>query len=106
MSTIELLTKWEAFIGKVEQGYSLTIYDYTNELTLRGLLLQASTATTPLSTAESNRLKELDQRFRIATQEAERPITPGFAGGRWWYYRIPLKRCGELLDDLREEGHL
>ena len=104
--TSKLLAKWGTFVARVERGYTLTIYDYTNELAVRDLLSQADATSALPSTADLTELDKLDERFRAATRENTRPIMPGFAGDPWWYYRIPLKLCGELLSDLRHEGQI
>jgi len=43
-----------------------------------------------------------DKRFEAATEEAARPL--GVAYTTWWWQRVPLRRVGELAQDLRAQS--
>jgi hypothetical protein len=47
---------------------------------------------------------EDDRRFTAATEEAARPL--GATRTTWWWQRVPVRRTGELADDLAAFGHL
>lgn len=100
------LRRWAAFVRQVETGYDDTIYDYTNDLSVRDLLEEQLA---PLSPADGEALRaELhpwDQRFEAATRPSIRPVAPGVKDReRPWWFRIPLKLSEELASDLRSEG--
>ena len=93
----ERVAAWEALVEEVEQGYDMTVDDYTNDLAVRAWLEQAR----PLVTARVQssldaRLPPLDARFRSATVPAARKM-PGAGDG--WFYRLPRVLLGELAED-------
>lgn len=106
MSFPQMVRRWDSFIREVERGYDASIYEYTNELSVRDIIARALELAPP-AVAEKleSHLKPLDERFLGATSESDRPLSFADTAGlsRWWY-RVPL-RCGsELADDLRSEG--
>lgn len=99
LSLNEALDGWESFVGVVEAGYSLTIDDYTNDLSIRAWPENARESLTPLiATSMDERLRETDARFRAATDELHRQL-PG-APDRWWGRRLPKLLVGELFEDV------
>jgi hypothetical protein len=101
-----LYQRWSDFVRQVERGYDASIYDYTNDLSVRDIfediLRQVGGSTREkLITA----LQPWDARFDQATTEAARAllISKTATGGPWWR-RIPLKLLAELEADLRSEG--
>jgi hypothetical protein len=101
-----LYGRWSDFVREVERGYDASIYDYTNDLSVRDMvediLLSVGDSTREkLNTA----LQPYDSRFYQATTEAVRAllISKAATGGSW-RRRIPLKLHGELEADLRAEG--
>lgn len=101
-----LLHAWASFVRRVETGYALSIYDYTNDLSTRDLLEEAL-PNLPLAEGEASRarLSEWDLRYEQATRPSVRPLAPGIQdGARAWWFRIPLRLGGELESDLRDEG--
>jgi hypothetical protein len=103
-----LIDRWGCFAVQVEQGYNLTIYDYTDDLSTRDLLEDIlNQVPAPLRKRLLAQIEAWDNRFRQATTESERPLRPRRAGApRWWWFRIPKKIDGELGADLRAEGVL
>jgi hypothetical protein len=103
-----LLERWASFVREVEGGYNESIYEYTNDLSVRDVIAKAM-ARSPHTIIEkiSDYLGSLDKRFSIATFEIDRPLSFGSDTdlGRWWY-RVPTKRGSELTDDLRSEGFI
>ena len=102
----QLLGRWAAFVRQVETGYDDSIYDYTNDLSVRDLLEERLS---PLPSAEAEALRAdlrpWDERFEAATRPSIRPLAPGVKDrGRAWWFRVPLKLADELASDLRSEG--
>jgi hypothetical protein len=95
----EQVDAWQHVVESVEQGYTLTIDEYINDLAVRGWLDQArSLMTRPIVLSLDNRLAALDERFMDATTTPRRHI-PG-AGPEWWY-RVPRVLVGELGEDVQ-----
>lgn len=105
LSLDELLHKWRDVVRHVERGYDGSIYEYTNDLSVRDLLERIL-----ISAPQSLREKLLvvlhpwEDRFNGATREVSRPVAPGRVqeAFRWWF-RIPIRMGGELENDLRSE---
>jgi hypothetical protein len=106
MSLSQMLRRWSSFVREVELGYSESIYDYTNELSVRDLIARVLELAPPaVSEKLESHLNPIDERFLGATSESNRPLSLSDATGlsRWWY-RIPIKCGSELAGDLRSEG--
>jgi hypothetical protein len=101
---------WERFVADVEQGYRLTIYDYTNDLTLREILGRALSAARGWPRRKLTAfLDATDARFKAATVTATKPVFPGAYlrnPTAWWYMRVPTKLTGELKRSVEAEGIL
>lgn len=102
----EMLRCWDSFVGKVEHGYSLTGYDYVNDLATRDMLDEVMSAAPPALRDRLARgaLDRLDERFREATREVAKPLsiaTP--ERPRWWWFRFPKDVSGELAGDLLDQ---
>ncbi len=98
-----LLTGWRKFVEAVETGYTLTGYDYVNDLSTRDsleeLLIAAREPLGPKLTHEI--VTPLDERFRAATRALPRPLRLGGSDqARWWWFRVPNDLTGELAADL------
>ena len=107
MNFPQLLSQWRRFVLAVEEGYQLTIYDYTNDLSTRDLLEKmVQQAPCGLLSRLKAQLAEWDRRFLAATRRVKRPLLPALEGEPldWWWYRVPKKPGRELLEDLRQEG--
>ena len=97
-----LLQDWSRFVTEVERGYDDSIYEYTNDLSVRARLERVVAGASPGLRAQLERaLAEDDRRFTAATEEAARPL-----GTSTWAQRVPTRRSGELADDLAALGHL
>ena len=104
----ELLGSWNQFVARVERGYEDSIYDYTNDLSVRDQLQELLTTTsTRLHEKLTAQVAPLDQRFLGATRQIKRPLLQSLDEeiGFWWF-RIPKALGGELEDDLRSDGFL
>jgi hypothetical protein len=97
-----MLRRWSHFVTQVERGYDDSIYEYTNDLSVRDRLEHVIQGAGPgLRAALEGRLAEDDRRFDAATEDSARPLgkfketTPP-----WWWRRVPRRRVGELAEDL------
>lgn len=103
-----LIKRWEQLVQEVQQGYSVSIYEYTNDLGSRDLL---ATTEAILSDDGKKKLSEfllpVDDMFRRNTD----PLPHSIGGqlpppSNWWWYRVPKKLSDELRNDLNSEGRL
>ena len=95
----ETIEGWSSFVDLVETGYSMTIDDYANDLSIRQSLEEARPFLTPrVAESMDARTAAVDDRFRNATDPTFRPL-PG-AGAGWWSSRLPKV----LIDDLAEDA--
>jgi len=98
-----LLQDWRRFIAAVERGYEDSIYEYTNDLSVRDRLERVIACASPGLRAQlEGVLAAEDKRFEAATEEAARPLGVAYTG--WWWRRVPLRRVGELAQDLRDQS--
>jgi hypothetical protein len=101
-----LLDRWTKTVAAVEGGYSLSFYEYVNDMDTRMIIDELATYASEDEWADVEvALPSLDARFLAAT----RPVEPCILGERnvtkygyrperdWWYYRIPidLSRVGD-----------
>jgi hypothetical protein len=95
----ETVRAWGSFVDAVERGYEMTIYDYTNDLSVRRFAEEARPLLTAVvAGAMDARLAPLDDRFRAATVEAGQ--LPGAGQRYWWETRLPKAPRGELAEDV------
>ncbi len=99
-----MLRRWSDFVTAVERGYDDSIYEYTNDLSVRDRLERVAAGAGPGLRAKLDAaLAADDRRFTAATEEAARPL--GADSSSWWG-RVPRRRVGELAEDLKSLGHL
>ncbi len=93
------MEQWVKFVGQVEDGYQFTIYDYHNDLDLRGKLEEVleGIPAEDRATLEAE-VHDYDDRFIRATREVPEVIATYDRG--FWARRIPTKLVGELAADL------
>lgn len=102
-----LLGRWRAFVAQVERGYDDSIYEYTNDLSVRDRLEGLVTGAGPgLRAKLEGALAEDDRRFAEATEEAARPLGEFAHEAPAWWRRAPRRRGGELAEDLASLGYL
>jgi hypothetical protein len=95
-----LLGDWQRFVTAVERGYDDSIYEYTNDLSVRDVLERVIAGASPGLRAQLEaETAEHDRRFEAATEEAARPLSAR-EDPPWWWRRVPVRRVGELADDL------
>jgi hypothetical protein len=98
-----LLQDWQRFVTAVERGYDDSIYEYTNDLTVRDRLERVVAGASPGLRAQlEHALAAADARFDAATEEAARPL--GVTYTTWWWQRVPRRLVGELAEDLRAQS--
>jgi hypothetical protein len=97
-----LLRRWSDFVTQVERGYGDSIYEYTNDLSVRDRLERLVQGAGPgLRAKLEDRLAADERRFEAATEESARPLGEfGEASPPWWWRRVPRRRVGELAEDL------
>jgi hypothetical protein len=102
-----LLSRWSEFVTAVERGYADSIYEYTNDLSVRDRLEAVAAGARPgLAAKLRGALAEDDRRFDAATEQAGRPLGAFAEEAPSWWRRVPQLRTGELADDLGALGYL
>lgn len=97
------INEWLLRVEQFEKGYTLTIDDYTNEITVRDILEELIN-----EVPENLKLKvvdiiiPIDEKFKEITNAVKNPLMLGLKGENppWWWYRIPKKLVGELKEDV------
>lgn len=103
-SLAALMDKWRALVCEVERGYRLTVYDYTNDLSIRDRLEEVRKAVSPLLAAKLDALiGPLDARLIDATDPVPQPLMA--RSGSWWR-RIPRRRDAEFDTGLAAANRL
>ena len=88
-----MLGRWSAFVATVERGYDDSIYEYTNDLSVRDRLEGVTGGAGPALRAKLHgALAEDDRRFTTATQEAGRALGEFADGAPSWWRRVPRRR--------------
>ena len=102
-----LLGGWDTFVTRVERGYDDSIYEYTNDLSVRDRLERVVQGAGPgLRGKLEGALAEDDRRFEAATEEAPGRSASSRRRARPWWRRVPRRRVGELAEDLASLGYL
>jgi hypothetical protein len=102
----ELLRHWQEFVQEVEDGYKLSIYDFTFDLSMRDVLEEIQAAV-PLRLRQEIEavLLPLDERYKCATLPSEKPIDAGAdENAKEWWFRIPKLAGPEVEKYLFENG--
>ena len=101
-----LIARWRRFVEEVEKGYGFTIYDYRNDLDLRGII--AMLGLEELSTEDQRTVNRARRLERFLTQPFF--LTEEFTGrsGRHVPLDVTLRGCESILsgelDDTPEEA--
>jgi hypothetical protein len=102
-----MLGGWRSFVSQVERGYDDSIYEYTNDLSVRDRLERVVAGAGPgLRAKLAAALEDVDARFTAATHEAARPLGEFPGHSPPWWRRVPQRRAGELAEDLESLGYL
>jgi hypothetical protein len=101
------VSKWQYFVFEVSRGYPRTIYDYTNDLSARGILQDFLQTVSPnVGHKLADELKSIDEQFMNLTTPAKSSL-PGIdkTSAREWLHRVPKQMTGELKDDILGSGN-
>jgi hypothetical protein len=98
----EVIDAWKKFVAECENGYGWSIYEYENELGIRGAIESALHSSALEKYVElavfQDRVTEIDKRFGVL-------LAAGFeVGGSdqpWWRRRLPGIGGEELASDAR-----
>lgn len=101
-----LLEIWDNFVSEVDEGYNNSIYEYTNDLSVRDLLQEIiDNSPSHLRDKMIAFVRISDERFRKASKESYRSLLPDKEKSQgWWWFRVPIKLGSELKNDLQMEG--
>lgn len=100
----ELLGRWAKFVEEIEEGYKLSLADYTNDLALRDSIEKLKSVLPNRLRGEIDQLLEpWDHRFQFATRQTRVPLLSGDASAGPWWWRIPKVLQGELLENALSE---
>jgi hypothetical protein len=100
----EVIDAWDGFVSSVEDGYLMTIDEYTNDLSIRRWPEEARPLlTTAVVSWMDDGLASIDERFREATTETTAKL-PGAGVEYWWERRLPKLLVGELAEDVGRMG--
>jgi hypothetical protein len=100
----EHLGFYEALVLHAEEGYDLTIYDYTNELGHRHILQDLLAAGVTPDAELLVRLEQLDERLRALLVPIPECIHGEYPQEYFWYHGLPRNATGALLEDARSMG--
>ncbi|MDX2032082.1 MAG: hypothetical protein SF339_15515 [Blastocatellia bacterium] len=104
-----LVENWEQIVQSVENGYSLGLDDYLNDMDVRQLIEESlSVATAAQRDAISDRVERADEQMRSLVERAEGCLwgeevaeEEGWtARNNWWYFTRPLSADPELLSEI------
>jgi hypothetical protein len=104
-----LVESWEKTVRQVEEGYSLTLDDYLNDLDARQLIADALPVASDQQLAESRALlSRADQKMRSLTEPVKGCLwgeevaeEEGWtAEDNWWYFARPIKADAEFLAEI------
>jgi hypothetical protein len=106
-----LTEKWEEVVRSVEEGYSMGLDDYLNDMDGRQLIEEG------LRIAPAGDRRTYLKRIRQAGAKMQWLVKPtgrclwgeetarqeGWTAEKnWWYFSIPTHPCGELLGEINE----
>jgi hypothetical protein len=106
-----LVGNWEKVVQSVDEGYSLSLDDYLNDLDSRQLLGEA------LAVASSDEMEKFEARIQLADDQMKSLTTrtsvclwgdevaeeEGWTPKKnWWYYARPIEANADLLAEIDE----
>ena len=90
-----LIERWGKFVGEVEHGYKLGLYDYRNDLDLRGIIAMLGL---------DAEVSDLDRRFEALLIQRDKRVWESSAEAPFWDFGYPSNADDQLLEDLKGEG--
>jgi hypothetical protein len=106
-----LVEKWEDVVQSVEEGYSLGLDDYLNDMDARQLIEESLVvATPPRRERFVERVNRADELMKGLVEPARRCLwgaeiaeEEGWTTQEnWWYFSRPINAGQELLDEIDE----
>lgn len=95
----EAIDEWSSFVDMVEIGYTMTIDNYTNDVSVRQWLDEARPFLTPgIVRSMDARMGGIDVRFLAATEPISRHLSDSLTG--WWGHRVPEVLVDGLAEDV------
>jgi len=87
-----LLRRWREFVDDVEQGYTLSFYDYCNELDVRTLIENCGMR---------DEVQPEDQRFAAMLTATNKRVWDSGLPNAFWDFGYPKNAEGDFLEDLK-----
>jgi len=99
----DFVDAWSSFVAQCSRGYDMNIYEYENDLSVRGmierLLSNEDLARFPEFANFSDRVAEIDAEFRALLQEG---VEIRDSGTPWWERGVPRMAGAELAKDFSQ----
>ena len=92
-----LLPEWRRFVEQVEQGYTLGLDDYCNDLDIRSPIERAGLG---------SEVEVEDRRLRGMLTGTDRAIWSSETPDAFWVRGYPANASGELLKDLKARARI
>jgi len=101
-SLSSLLQKWQYFVVEVQRGYSSSIYDYTNALSIRDIIQSTINVISKNGQKEIlGLLQEADDIFQTSTRQVQNPLLNyAINHENWWWYRFPKLHTDAIEEDV------
>ncbi len=102
----KLLKNWKNFVKECEEGYKLTIDDYTNDLCTRDIIQDVlDQVDVRLARIIHDEIKEFDDRLKKLLINTEKCVFGDCKDERrFWFFGIIKTAKGELLEDAIIDG--
>ena len=107
-----LVESWEEVVRSVEEGYSLGLDDYLNDMDVRQLL-DETLAVVPAEVKKTclKRIRQADAKMQTLVRPAGRCLwgdetarQEGWTAKKnWWYFSLPVKAGEDLLAEIGED---
>jgi hypothetical protein len=99
------LDRYEHLVQEIESGYTMCIYEYTNDLHCRSTLQERLDEGFVPDASSMERLRQLDERLRALLIPTTGSIYGNFPFQHFWFYGVP-HNAAEVLEDARSIGML
>lgn len=106
-----MVESWEKVVQSVDEGYSLSLDDYLNDLDSRQLLGEALAVAAPAEMEKfeariqlaDDQMKSLTTRTSVCLWGDEVAEEEGWTPKKnWWYYARPIQADADLLAEIDE----
>lgn len=97
------VSEYESLIDSLQDGYSMSIYEYTNDLYCRQYLEEHKDD--PVVSELWIRIERIDSRFLKMVNSTKRCIHGNYPQSYFWYWSYPIN-SPEIEQDLKENGML